>query len=305
MNRFFQALIALSGLLITGLLGYQTATNTERQTELAQAQSRYALVALFSEQIDAAFSRCDLDPLLIATDAANELTEEHGLPQYLDYLAAARSKLDEETGVCGDLSSEPADQWAENEPTPPPPGRAGASTTSTPPAPPIQRPDPSASPPPAPSEPAPQQQQVQLEVNPVRNLELRQQEGLMKQAPMEQASGRATQKWYAVLASYKAGLEEGYLPEDLGRMREALAKNGVGDATLEVFRTSVSDYYVIVLSSDGRDREAARNLAAAARSLGLSKEAFVQDDRNWTRCDQPDTVAGLGACTRVPPPSKR
>jgi hypothetical protein len=303
MNRFFQALIALSGLVITGLLGYQTATNTERQTNLADAENKYTLIALFSDQFYAALDRCDPDLMRIAVDAANELSEVHGEDQYLEYTATSGSKLE----ACNvtpiedqpDSTDQPNQGPGPGIPSVPPNISTQPSPAPAPAPAPRQQPSPEAPP------QQQQQQQAVVDINPARNLELRQEEGYLKKGAVRGGQAASEGRWYAVLASYKPGEEESYAVADVQKFRKVIAESKTPGLDVQVFRTSLSDHYAIVLASADGSRESARDLAATARSLGLSNDSFVQDDRNWTRCDQTDSVAGLSACARVMPPSKR
>jgi hypothetical protein len=258
MNRLLQALIALSGLAITGLLTWQGLEND-------RAQTRLALLALFSEQVGVAMNTCSPTTLVMATDAANELARvEKGGEKYKDYLAQVTSEIEECSRTRGQT------QQAQS-------GRRDG----------VDQPSSGGAIP-------PEQQEMAVQTSPAvvsQNVKLRQEEG-------ETAPGAAAptpnQRWYTVVASYRPG-EEQIAAE---HVQEVLRQSRTMQppVRVEVYRTRLSGLYAIVLTGEGATRESARDLVGLARRNGWARDAFVQNDRNWVSCGTGDSAEALRRC---------
>lgn len=294
MNRFLQALIAISGLAISGLLGFQSLESDRRQEEAT-------LVSLISAQLNTLAVSCNSTSIDLAAFAISELPDGKSVK--------FQELLDRAVDECGPRMEAAADQAEAGGPAP----TTAPSTTVVPNMPPIAQTAPAITDQaiaPAPSR-APQvlaQSRVQAQViapeiaqTSVRNLELKSRELSRKIA----IAPDAERKWYAVLASYKVGTEEKYVAEDVAKFTARLKQAGVTDLKPEVYRTSVSDLYVVVLSSPDGGRDEARTLVARAREMGLSADAFVQEDRNWTLCPATGSVSEVATCSRQAPPPAR
>lgn len=293
MNRFLQALIAISGVAISGLLGYQSLESDRRQEEAT-------LVSLISAQLNTLAVSCNATSIDLAAFAISELPPSKG-EQFQELLDRA---VDE----CGPRLEAAADQA---ETAAPAPGAAApAPTPNVVPNGPIAQVAPRITDQIVQAAPAPglAQSRVQAQIvapeiaqTSVRNLELKSRELTRKIA----VAPDSERKWYAVLASYKVGTEEKYVVEDVAQFTTRLKQAGATNLKLEVYRTSVSDLYVIVLSSPDGGRDEARALVARAREMGLAADAFVQEDRNWTLCPGTGSVSDLASCSRQAPPPLR
>jgi hypothetical protein len=124
-----------------------------------------------------------------------------------------------------------------------------------------------------------------------QNVKLRQEEG--ETAP-DAAAQAGSQRWYAVVASYRPG-EEHVVAE---HVQEVLRQSrGMQPAVrVEVYRTRLSGLYAIVLTGEGATRESARDLVGLARRNGWARDAFVQNDRNWVSCGTGDSADALRRC---------
>lgn len=283
MNRFLQALIALSGLCITGLLGWQSYVSERRQAEVAVEQARYALISLFSENLSAAVRDCNDTAMAIATKTAVILGDDYAEPDYQVFVADAETqytacKLEEVAMTEQAQAPLGADGWAlgdapfeENEPAPSAPVQQQAPL-----APPVG--------------------EYEQTVGVVGNLKVRSLEGISSKTVQTRSATEPTSAdWFAVLASFQVGGEESYAAERFAAISEGIRRSG-RSLDLRVYRTAISDHYVIVLAPESRSRDDARKLAAMARDFGWAKDAFVQDDRDWKRCEQTGSVEGLQAC---------
>lgn len=293
MNRFLQALIAISGLAISGLLGYQSLESDRRQEEAT-------LVSLISAQLNTLAVSCNSTSIDLAAFAISELPDGKSVK--------FQELLDRAVDECGPRLEAAADQAEANAP-----GQA-TSPTAVPNVPPMAQTapaitdrgvalSPSREPPQVLAQSRVQAQVIAPEIaqTSVRNLELKSRELSRKIAVVPEAD----RKWYAVLASYKVGTEEKYVVEDVAKFAARLKQAGVTNITPEVYRTSVSDLYVVVLASPDGGRDEARALVARAREMGLSVDAFVQEDRNWTQCAGTGSVSEVAACSRQAPPPAR
>jgi hypothetical protein len=277
MNRFFQAMIALSGLAITMLLGLQSVEAQNRATENERLQARYAFMALFSEQTSLALQECKATPLVFLQIAHSNLpgatdSDRSFKAEFAEQLKTA----EDEVSVCSSSSeSEPPIQQEA-----PQPGAGGPA-------------------------PAPVQQVAPDVATISANTSLRAEESSAKAAaradspPASDDAPSAAVRWYAVLASYKPGAEDKYALQDYANFQKAIATYGGVPGKLEVYRTSISDHYAIVLTPSGGDKGGALKLAALARNQKWAADAFVQDDRNWTPCPDPGTPEGLAACPKA------
>jgi hypothetical protein len=275
MNRFFQAIIALSGLAITMLLGLQSIDAQNRATENERLQARYAFMELFSEQTALALQGCKGAPLVFLRVAHSNLPAK--IPEdrdFKDQIEAQLKTVEDEVDICGQSEVLPPVQQA---PQPQPGGPA--------------------TPPPAVQQSAPE---VATTSN---NTSLRAEETAIKggagstNAPAPGPAPAA--RWYAVLASYKPGAEDKYALQDYVNFEKAIAAYGSIPGRLEVYRTSISNHYAIVLTPPGGDKGGALKLAALARNQKWAADAFVQDDRNWTPCPNPGTAESLAACQKA------
>ena len=102
-----------------------------------------------------------------------------------------------------------------------------------------------------------------------------------------------------MLASYQPGVENKYALQDYANFEAAIAAYGEVPGKLEVYLTSISNHYAIVLAPPGGDKGGALKLAALARNQKWAPDAFVQDDRNWTKCASPVTPDSLAACQKA------
>ncbi len=289
MNRFLQALIAVSGLLITGLLGFQTLDSNVRTEANERLQAKYAFLSLFSQQIGTAMSECDSTPLAIIETALEQLSKE--LPNETEFRQAYQDRnrdVGQYVTDClanGGKAGGAAIPVASREPDAAvPPGTPSAPVTTTPGA------DDSVQP----SAPAP---------TVVGNLDLRAKENAVQQGgPPPTASGGAAKAgaWYAVLASYKVGSEDKYVPDDIAKFRQAIASAGDPSLKLEVYRTSVSNHFAIVLTPPTGTEDDARRLVSLARKRGWSPDAFAQAENRWMVCADPSTLAALQSCQGAP-----
>lgn len=295
MNRFLQALIAISGLAISGLLGFQSLESDRRQEEAT-------LVSLISAQLNTLAVSCNSTSIDLAAFAISELPDGKSVK--------FQELLDRAVDECGPRLEAAADQAEANAPV------QATSPTAVPNLPPMaqtaptmtdqaiaQAPSPSRAPPQVLSQSRVQAQVIAPEIaqTSVRNLELKSRE-LSRKIAIAPDSER---KWFAVLASYKVGTEEKYVVEDVAKFTARLKQAGVTNITPEVYRTSVSDLYVVVLASPDGGRDEARALVARAREMGLAADAFVQEDRNWTQCTGTGSVSEVAACSRQAPPPAR
>jgi hypothetical protein len=274
MNRFLQALIALSGLTITGLLGWQSW-----QTQEKQAQQD--LASLFMQQVSVAFSTCDELLFGLAMNNAQELSDRYGDDRYIEYAQAAAET---------NLASCKAKAVAIATPAPTP------GDVATQPAPPVAGPPPSVvdsapvqAQPPTPAQQKEIQLQKQIAVAPVRNLDLR----LKERMQTRDAAVLAREEWFAVLASYKVGAEEKVLVDHFAKLQKE-----TGDYTkaeLRVYRTQ-SDLYTIVLAPNPPTQAAAKDLSALARKAGWARDSFWQPDKDWARCPDVNSAESVARC---------
>jgi hypothetical protein len=288
MNRFLQALIAVSGLLITGLLGFQTLDSNRRTEANERLQAKYAFLSLFSQQIGTAMSECDSTPLAIIETALEQLSKE--LPNETEFRQAYQDRN-------RDVGQYVTDCLANG-------GKAGGAAI------PVVSSEPGAAVPPgAPSAPFNTMPGAGDSAQPtapaptvVGNLELRAKENAVQQVAPPAASGAPAKAgaWYAVLASYKVGSEDKYVPDDVAKFRKAIASAGDPSLKLEVYRTSVSNHFAIVLTPSTGTQDDARRLVSLARKRGWSPDAFAQVENRWTVCADPNTLTALQSCQGAP-----
>jgi len=290
MNRFLQALIAISGLAISGLLVFQSLESDRRQEEAT-------LVSLISAQLNTLAVSCNSTSIDLAAFAISELPEGKSVK--------FQELLDRAVDECGPRLEAAADHAEASAPA------VATSPNVVPNAPPMAQSAPRITEKVVtmtPQDPVILQQRQQAQVvapeiaqTSVRNLELKSRELSRKIA----VAPEAERKWYAVLASYKVGTEEKYVVEDVAKFTARLKQVGAANLKLEVYRTSVSDLYVIVLSPPDGGRDEARALVARAREMGLAADAFVQEDRNWTLCPGTGSISDVATCSRQAPPPAR
>lgn len=268
MERLLQIVIAMSGLVISGMLGWLglQAEETRSQQELQQTYA--SQTALFAQVMEMAIERCDATLLPLGNDVKNELV---GL---VDDINTIRTRLaggaelvetdwqghyDTMTGIvteCGVEAAEAPEQ-AEGE------SEAVADVRDDAVGSPI-RPSPRA---PAAETPA---------------------------APSKSYKGGRT--WHAVLASYRVGGEESYAVERFEKLKRQIAKSGAS-ADLKLYRTSISNHYAVALTPRDGSAEAARALVARARTEGWSTDAFAQSENTWISCSDPvGSQAALKSC---------
>jgi len=86
-------------------------------------------------------------------------------------------------------------------------------------------------------------------------------------------------KWFAVLASLSAN----DLPaaKQVANQKLKQAQAVVPDASVQIYKTKLSNNYAIVLGGPVEKRKAL-DLASLARSSSVAKDAFAQQDREWT-----------------------
>lgn len=298
MSRLLQVIIALVGLAITAVLGLAS----ERSESL---QARHTLIGLFTETISTARSSCDADLadmaqfaleqlaglesskrlLLTAEDRADRDNTQALIAKYQDIMAGVKGTI--ESGACGTASvaSAPAYQAEAYAPQ----SSASGGAAPPPPAPPVLSQAPATA-----------------------NMDLRRAERVgLPQVVAEAARARvsvgdneaaeATSAggYYAVLASY--GIDEPItytsrgVVADYRRLSQAAGAEGL---QVKVFQTHESDHYAIVLVPDGQSRAGARELVAAARARGWSRDAFVQLNRGWVECANPEQITASNRCIR-------
>jgi hypothetical protein len=271
MNRFMQTLLALSGLIISGLLGYQTVDSQRQQAEQEK-------VALFTQQVNFAMTVCDEKLLTLPADILPEM-EANKL--YEEYLITATQRIEAckmgETIVAVAPSPSPA-------PTPSTPTSPGVTAPEKSPT--IVPPRDVSSPKEETKDTGAGRAPPRLDpkiLSQSRNIELRTSEGLrsIKVAP-------AGATWHAVLASYRP--EEAKAAYEHYRELTAIVQKKTSekkdDTTVAIYRTRISNHLAIVVDPGGT-REQAQSWVDMARREGWSRDAFVQDNRKWTKCDDP------------------
>jgi hypothetical protein len=262
MNRFLQTLLALSGMIISGLLGYQTLDSQAQQQEQEE-------IALFTQQLNFAMSQCDPSLLMLPADIAERLEDD----LYRDYLTVVSDKLKEcETGGAVAVAPAPAAPIPTDIETP--------ASEEAAPSPSIVR---------APitrGDTAIDDKKIVASRAPIRpfqqasrNIDLRMSEGL--QRSVQAAPG----EWHAVLASYRAASEANVALEHFAELQKRVAGNDPAPQ-LAIYRTAQSDHYAIVIVP-GATRERANNWVERARKEGWARDAFAQDNRNWKKCEDP------------------
>lgn len=260
MSRFLQVIIALMGLAITGVLGYASVRNES-------LQSKHALLSLFSESISVARTTCDPGMLFVAQDAVAGLEELGAGNQYRDRLEEISASIQ----ACAATQGTTASSVAVAAPAPAP----------------YARPDRGAL-----EEAAPIAPDMAAQSS---NLELRQAEIVQQKiAPAPSSETRNL----TVLASYAVDDATTYDPERGAVAHYLKLREATKDANvkLEVYRTTVSNHFAIVLAPENGERRAAFKLLMEARRMGWSPDAFVQIDRDWKPCSDPSTIEGLKAC---------
>jgi|CXWL01.1.fsa_nt_gi hypothetical protein len=310
MSRLLQVIIALVGLAITGVLGLAS----ERSEAM---QARHTLIGLFTETIATARTTCDADLaemaqfaleqlqgleasprfLVTAEDRADRDNTQALLSKYQDIMAGVKGTID--SGACNGTAI------ASIEPAPTSTGGGGGAAA-----------DQLAQGPPILSQ-APLQtnrdfrraERIQLPdavVAAVVERERIQQQRAPSPSPADGSAAPAEPAapapadggYYAVLASYGVGDDMTYNAEsgvvaDYRRLRAAAREAGVA---VRVFQARGSNHFAIVAAPDGLTREAARELVAMSRTRGWSRDAFVQAERDWIACVEPERITRANSC---------
>ncbi|MEQ1617943.1 MAG: hypothetical protein ABL883_06320 [Terricaulis sp.] len=305
MSRLLQVVIALVGLAITGVLGLAS----ERSEGL---QARHTLIGLFTETVATARTTCDADLaemaqfaleqlqrlesssrlLLTAEDRADRENTQALLSKYQDIMAGVKGTID--SGACAGTAI------ASVEPSPV--SAASGSGSGAGPA----DDQPSAAPPILSQAPAQSNREfrsaerIQLPEVIERARQRRAPAGEAQDgvAPAPSAAAAADGGYYAVLASYAVDDPATYdgqrgVVADYRRLSAAAREGG---ATVQVFRTSQSNHFAIVLVPEGLSRDGARELVAMARTRGWSRDAFVQAANQWVTCAEPERISRSNSC---------
>lgn len=293
MSRLLQVVIALVGLAITGVLGLAS----ERNEAL---QSRHTLIGLFTETVSTARSSCDRDlaemaeltlerlnqlesrPRLMLTneERIDRASTQVAIERYQDIMAGVKGTID---AGCVEEASTPSQEVQ----SPAPGATAPEETVSQAPA------------------------SANLDLRRAERIELPQAAEIVLERARAPATttegpapapGRAALQpggYYAVLASYGVDDDVTYHPERglVADYRRISAAAREANIDVRVFRTRVSNHYAIVLVPSDQSREAARELVGTARTRGWSRDAFVQIDRNWVTCAQPQQITRQNPCT--------
>lgn len=292
MNRFLQALIAISGVVISGLLGYQSLESGRRQQEAT-------MIAVIADQIATLAQTCNLKGTSLSLNA--KLIETLSEPSRTTYSELNQQAIDDctlertpSTGAAGAaIVQQQQQQQQQAQPQQPQQQAQNAPPLD------IVRPRVSprsidVAPAPAPAPAQEQVQQVQQQMANARgNFVLR---GKEIEIGGKAAKGGGDGPWYAVLSSYVDG-EEKYVADDVAKFSKRIADlAGAPAFKLEVYRTKISRTYAVVLRPEDGRREGARDLAAKARELGLASDAFVQEDRGWILCGAATSAEQVKAC---------
>jgi len=298
MSRLLQVVIALVGLAITGVLGLAS----ERNEAL---QSRHTLIGLFTQTVSTARTTCDRDlaemaeltlerlnqlearPRLMFTneERSDHASTQAAIERYQDIMAGVKGTID---AGCVEEASAPSQEVQATTPS----AVAPEETVSQAPA------------------------TANLELRRAERIELPQAAEIVLERARTQsapsASGTATAPgdatgpliglraggYYAVVGSYAVDDAVTYHPErglvaDYRRIRDAAREANID---VRIFQTTTSNHYAIVLVPENLSRDAARELVGVARSRGWSRDAFVQADRNWLACSQPEQITRQNSC---------
>lgn len=272
MNRFLQSVIALSGLFITGLLGWLTIDTQNRAAESERAQAQLAFLQMYTSLTTAAIKDCDATLLPFVQNAIDILparTDEERRER-LKYDLYYQRTLNAVEACTLQKLAEHSDQGE---------GRTGGAAPGVTRV--VQNVALQAS------------ESIPITDNWPRTGSREQAASAYRDAVQDAVSEGA---WHAVLGSYVVGREESYAVADVQKLRQALPEAGDPALSIDVYRTKSATYYAVVLSSPSKDRETANRLVATAQRLNWAGDAFATLDREWTRCAQPDTVEGLKAC---------
>lgn len=273
MSRLLQVILAIVGLVLTVVL--QQASNRQ-----AQVQNAQGLVQLYTQEVAAALQTCNLPMLQVAQNTATELND-------LRALGILNSKTDFEQHVIevgetlSSCAAVDAAQQSVAVATPAPaPTNSGATTS------------PAAEPAPVAPELIAQSRNLEL-----RGAELRSNESIADSiANSRGTDAEAAGTNYAVLASYAVSTAATY-DETQGaaaHYRQLQAAAQAAGLEVQVYRTRVSNHFAIVIPA--ASEQAARDVVTQARAAGWAPDAFVQAERDWVRCPNPDNASGLRAC---------
>lgn len=294
MNRLLQVVIALVGIAITGVLGFASQRSDSLQT-------RHTLLGNFTEAVSAARATCDGDLMFMALGTLEELERQEARPRvlqtpadqqdqaatrelirnYRDRVAEMQTEID--TGTCasatavatGAITPAPAPGAVAPVPAPAPVTRSMTAPTAQ-----LRLPATDA-------------------IKATANSELRRAESSVARVARVAPNLRdaPAEGYYVVLGSYDVNAPTSYanagVAADYRRLRAAIPAS---EAKLEVYRTSISDHFVIVLAPTGLERDAARDLMSTARARGWATDAFVQARRGWTQCPQPERITTAASC---------
>lgn len=283
MDRFFQILIAMSGLAITSILGWFGYQADVQAHEAERQRTRAAYMELFSDQASLAISECNRGLMPIVERAVDELEaierEEPG------FWERRQAEIEGTLDLC---SLEETQQVAiRQEITDELFGDTRSLTPSAPePSVPITD---SGTPPPAPPPVI-----AQLPADPYSESSALRSKEKTKGGGSTSASG--TPEFHAVLASYRVGEREATALRRVAKLREQLsAIDAPVDFEIKVYRTTKSNHYALTLIRPGEaltDQNARENVRLA-RGQGLADDAFVQEDLNWIPCDDISSETAL------------
>lgn len=265
MSRLLQVVLAIVGLVLTAVL--QNASNRN-----AEVQNAQGLVELYTQEISAALQTCNPSLLYVAQDHAVELDllrdrgVLRGQTDFTDHVSEVRDTMACVAAGAAQTGGEPTTV-------------AGMSSPA--------------------AEAAPVAPEL---VAQSRNLELR---GMERQAENSLAGSVSTERArtdsresrsFAVLASYAVS-DPSTFDANAGaaaHYTQLAAAAGAEGLQVQVYRTSISNHFAIVIPADTEG--AARDLVSQARRMGWAPDAFVQVERNWVQCPTPQTAEGLRAC---------
>jgi hypothetical protein len=266
MSRLLQVVLAIVGLVLTAVL--QNASNRN-----AEVQNAQGLVELYTQEISAALQTCNPSLLYVAQDHAVELDllRDRGIlrgeTDFTDHVKAVRDTMACVAAGAAQTGGEPTTV-------------AGASSPA--------------------ADAAPVAPEL---IAQSRNLELR---GMERQveasasvsdvARAEVERSAAGERSFAVLASYAVS-DPATFDESSGaaaHFAQLVAAAGGSGLDVQLYRTSVSNHFAIVIPADSPD--AARDLVTRARTNGWAPDAFAQVERNWVRCPEPITSVTLRVC---------
>ncbi|MEL6258269.1 MAG: hypothetical protein AAFQ67_04335 [Pseudomonadota bacterium] len=315
MGRWLQIVIAMTGLFISGLLGWLGWQAEQARNQQETLQTYTAQTALFAEVVGQSLARCDNATILVAQDAAialnnleidflvDERMAGRGVLQKLQFFNndAMRSRfrraiandpdyipkwLDRYSEIEGTLKGCVAEDGGEDAANEAPAADLsdaesprGSESTSTPPP-----------PPPAPSKNAIQKSDTYA-VRETQTSEKAVEQGVVVNSDRY--------RWQAVLASYKIGTEERFAVERFQLLQKQTAGALPPGVELKIYRTQISKHYALTLfaADDPYSSGTARELVSDARANRWSPDSFLQRERTWIDCsNSAGSIASLGSC---------